>query len=186
MRKNRLKVIQAAIVFFTTVFFAYNDIQAQDGLTPVPDGKQGFIYSPAAAPENNSDPSLAKPVGIGSFAAGGDILSIQISLNQFAGSVDVYGAYKISTDPDHVNILMPGSISFAAFTLSEIAAALSSGMPPAGAHPWKANTSGPINESLFDLPVSNIPQGAYSVYLLVTPAGNLESYYLWETFFRGI
>ena len=117
MKKGIINIIQTAIVFFTTVFFAYNDIHAQDGLIPVPGGKQGFIYSPSAAPENNPDPSLSKPVGIGSVASGGNILGIQVSLNQFAGPVDIYGAYRISTNPDHVNVLLPDGISFNTFTI---------------------------------------------------------------------
>ncbi|HJW28714.1 MAG TPA: DUF3443 domain-containing protein, partial [Saprospiraceae bacterium] len=34
---------------------------------------------------------------------------------------------------------------------------------------------------LGQLPVSSLPLGSYSLYLLVTPAGNRNSYYLWST-----
>lgn len=57
----------------------------------------------------------------------------------------------------------------------------------AGLEAWRRNTAGPINETLFgDVPISGLPPGIYSLYLAVTPAGSLESYYLWETNFSII
>jgi hypothetical protein len=48
--------------------------------------------------------------------------------------------------------------------------------------PWAAGGSGNINTPLFgDIPVSALPSGTYYFYLLVTPAGSLDSYYLWTT-----
>ncbi len=151
--------------------------------TPVPNNKQSFSYSPVDTPVVSSDPAQAKPVGIGSAASGGDTLGIQIGLNEFSGSVDIYGAFTVSTDPLHVNILNSNGTSFTSFSISDIMNALSTGVPPAGAGPWRANVTESINEDLFNMPVSSIPPGSYTVYLLATPAGSLNSYYLWITSF---
>jgi hypothetical protein len=124
-------------------------------------------------------------VGVGSVATGGNLLSIQIGLNPFSGPVDIYGAFRVSTDLDHLNVLNPDGSTFTSFTLSEILNALATGTPPAGALPWQSNVICSINEHLFDIPVSSIPQGLYTIFLLVTPAGSLDNYYLWTTSFAA-
>lgn len=150
---------------------------------PVPDGQQSWTYSLVALPITSSDPSQSKPIGVGSVATGGNTLGVQIGLHQCAGPVNIYGAYTVSTDPDHVHVLNQDGISFKAFTMSEIEMALSTGIPPVGANPWKANTTGPINQSLFTMPVLSLPKGSYTAYLLVTTVGSLNNYYLWSTSF---
>jgi hypothetical protein len=63
-------------------------------------------------------------------------------------------------------------LTFQAFPLEEINEALSTGILPAGVQPWRANTTGPIDESLFGaVHVTSLPDGTYPLYMLVTPAG---------------
>ena len=179
MKKN------SHIIFLTcllSILFLISSSVYAD-IIPLPNSRQGFSYSPVETPVFSSDPAQAKPVGLGSVAIGGDTLSIQIGLNQFSGPVDIYGAFTVSADPLRVNVLNPNGTSFTSFTISDIMIALATGVPPAGAQPWRTNVTELINEDLFDMPVSSIPAGSYTVYLLVTPAGSLSSYYLWITSF---
>jgi hypothetical protein len=152
-------------------------------VTSLPAGKQSFFYDPVVLPERNINPASAKPVGSGPVAAGGDSISIRISLEQIKGPVNIYGAYTLSTDPLTVNTLNPDGASFSLFTIAKIEEALATGKPPEGAEPWRSNTIGLIDEVLFELPVSLLAPGKYTVYLLVANIGSLNSYYLWSTIF---
>ncbi|HDL15011.1 MAG TPA: hypothetical protein ENH28_02465, partial [Euryarchaeota archaeon] len=139
---------------------------------PVPTGQQSFSYSPAALPIlpiNSLDFTQATPIGVGSVATGGDTISIQVGLNQFAGPVDIYlGIYAPAIDPN-IWIIKPD------LSLQPVSD---------GLVPWKAGTTGPINESLYgDILASGLPQGIYYLYLAVTPAGSIERFFLWETYF---
>jgi len=134
---------------------------------PVPTSQLIFSYDPVALPVISTNPSQAKPVGVGSVAEGGDTLSLQISLGQFTGLVDIYFAiYAPSIDPNNIYIL--NSDNYFQTTIV----------------PWKENTQGPIDEKLFgDIPLSLLPPGTYYLYLAVTPADSLDYYYLWTTYF---
>jgi hypothetical protein len=149
-----------------------------------PTGKNSFIYVPVEFPAYDINPLNAKPIGVGSVANGGNYLDINIGLYRFAGQVDIYGAFIVSAKPQTVSVLNPSGSSFSSFTIGEILNALSTGVLPAGAQPWKASTTGPIDVSLFGtIPISTLPSGTYTAYILVTPAGSLSSYYLWMTTF---
>jgi hypothetical protein len=52
-----------------------------------------------------------------------------------------------------------------------------------GLVPWKANTYGDIDEALFQVDTSILPSSIYYVYLLATPAGKTDNFYLWGTYF---
>jgi len=135
---------------------------------PVPPGQQDFSYSPIETPVVSSDPSQAKPIGVGSVAAGGDTLSLQVGLNQFSGPVDIYLAIAA---PDVVpDIYMIKSD----LTLQPISVV--------GLVPWMANTTGPIDADLFGN-VTGLPAATYFLYIAVAPAGSVDSYYLWTTSF---
>lgn len=174
-------MVKKIIVLIFLLFIISGNINAQTII--IPTSQQSWAYAPVDSPVMSSDPSQAKPVGVGSVATGGSILSIQIGLNQFSDLVDIYGAFTVSTDPDHVNVLNPDGASFTSFTVSEIENALLTGTPPIGAQPWKANVTGSIDEHLFDILISEIPSGTYTAYLLVTPTGSLIRYYIWATRF---
>jgi hypothetical protein len=141
-------------------------------IIPVPDDCQSFTYSPETLPVLSEDITQAKPIGIGTVAAGGDTLSITLNTYQFSGPVDIYfGLYSPEIDPDNIYLLTTDGVFQ---ELSDEAA------------PWKADITGPLNETLFsDIQVSNLPIGSYYLYLLVTPSGNLTNYYLWETTFSS-
>jgi uncharacterized delta-60 repeat protein len=160
-------------------------IEGSISVAVLPTSKQSFFYPAISTRVMNMYPSIAKPVGVGSVAHGGDSIDINIGLYQFSEMMDIYGAYSISTDPKTVNILNPNGSSFTSFTISEILNALLTGVPPVGFQAWKANAEGPIDiNPLGTIPVSTLSSGTYTVYLLVTPAGSLSSYYLWITSFK--
>ncbi|TNF52266.1 hypothetical protein EP227_07635 [bacterium] len=151
---------------------------------PLPNKKEAFpAYSPIVSPFVNTNPSQAKPAGIGSKAQGGNILSIKIAYSQFNSAVDIYGAFTISASPDRVSVLNPDGKTFQTFTTNQILNTLRTGTPPSGAKPYLKNITGSVSAHLFDISVDAIPKGTYMVYLLVTPAGNLSQHYLWTTSF---
>ena len=137
----------------------------------LPQGQQSFQhYSPIVSPVISADPSTAEPIALGSVAESGDTLSIHIALSEFSGPVDVYLALSApDIDPHNIYILKSDNT----FQL-----------PSAVLEPWKGNTTGPIDEPLFgDIPTSLLPAGTYYLYLAVTPAFSLDTYYLWTTYF---
>ena len=161
---------------------------------PDPVSQQSYSYSPIVSPVLNIDPAKAKPLGIGGLAIGRDRLTVRVSLEQFEGGMDIYGAYTVSTDPELVFLLNPDGSTFTQFTVSEINSALTSrGTPPSGAEPWKSLILFPLNEVIVNVPVSSLPSGIYTAYLLVTrtdfvivlgnQAQSLNDYYLWSTSF---
>lgn len=135
-----------------------------------PSKQKVFSFQPIENFIKSSNPSEAKPVGVGTVAAGGSTLRINLGLNKFSGAVDIYfGIYAEALDPVNIYILKQDN-TFQ--TLS------------AGLVPWKSNTAGPINDSLFgDIPTSSLLSGTYDLYLMVTPNNNQDNYYLWSTYF---
>ncbi|MBA4374142.1 MAG: hypothetical protein C0402_14930 [Thermodesulfovibrio sp.] len=135
---------------------------------PLPVGMQNFKYNAEALPVGVPEPALAQPFGLGSVAEAGDKLSIQVGFEAFDGPVDIYlGIAAPKIDPDNVYLVIPGN------SVQPVSQ---------GIVPWKTNISGPLNEGIFgDIPVSALPPGPYYFYLAVTPAGSLNSYYVWET-----
>jgi hypothetical protein len=176
----------AKCILFTFILLINNAIvvNSSSALIPLPTDRQSWSYAPFESPVLNDDPSRARPVGVGSVATGGETLSVHVALEQFEGPADVYGAYINWNDPQTVHILNPNGVSFSTFTINQIINTLATGNPPAGAQPWKSNTTGPIDEQLINTSIANIPSGIYTVYLLVTPTGSLSGYYLWITTFN--
>jgi plastocyanin len=158
-------------------------IIVQPALIPLPAGQQSWSYGPVTSPGSDPDPSNAEPVGVGPVAEGGYMLTINILLGQFAGLVDIYGAYSASTVPSRIFVLNPDGESFQMSTVAEVVNAVVTGKLPPGIKAWKTGIPGGIEETLLNIPVLNIPQGEYTIYLLVSTAGALGNYYLWTTFF---
>jgi hypothetical protein len=150
---------------------------------PLPANKETFIYPPVATPMVSTSPPLAEPVSIGSLAQGGSSLTVQLDIAQFEGPVDIYGAFNVSTSPQLIMSLKP-DLTSQTLTVQEIRLALTAGQAPAGLMPLMSNVTTAVNVVLFSgLPVSRLAPGTYTIFLLVTPAGNLGTYYLWETSF---
>lgn len=142
-------------------------------LMPAPAGQEMFTYAPTVSPVVDGTASNAKPVGLGYIAKGGDTLTLKVSLPEFSTPVDIYfGYYAPSKDPNHIHVLTSSNT----FVLISRLDPLHEGLLP-----WKSNISSAVNELLRDIPISSLPPGTYTAYLLVAPAGSLDSYYLWRT-----
>jgi hypothetical protein len=155
------------------LFFFGMAVRSADAAMPLPSGSGFYQYSSIENPVLSDDPSLAQPLSVGSVAVGGETLSMRISLHEISGAVDLYfGLYLPILDPVNIYLLDTNN---AFGTLAQ------------GLVPFRQNVEGVIDEAIFgDLPVQGLPKGTYQVYLLVTPAGSLESYYFWQTsFFVG-
>lgn len=150
-----------------TVVTAIAQSQASEKI-PLPTTQMSFAYLPVAASIAASDPAQAKPIGVGSIASNGNVLTLQAAVAEFTGKVDVYFAvYAPSIDSNIIYILKSDN-TFQPLTT--------------GLVPWKAGTTGPFDEKLFgDIPTVFLT-GTYYFGLLVAPAGsNLSSYYFWVT-----
>lgn len=159
--KQTLKVVMLAALLFPLAAFA-NAMQVPSSQMVIPE------YSPTASAVISSNPSQAKPIGVGTIASGGDALSLSVQLEAFSGPVDIYfGLYAPALDATNIYMLKEdGSLQ----TLAQ------------GLVPWKSVQSGAFSENLFgNIPVSALPAGTYTFYLVVTPAGNLDGFYLWST-----
>jgi len=153
---------------FIVIFLILSGI-ALGGVMPVPTSQEIFAYDPQPI-VMSTDPNTAKPIGVGSVATGGDTFSFHIGLSQFSGPVDVYVALSVpSIDPYNIYFLTSD------YSLQPVYL---------GLVPWKKNT--PIDENPFgDISISGfpLPAGTYYLYLAVTPADSLESFYIWSTYF---
>lgn len=120
-------------------------------------------------PVVDSNPSQAKPIGVGTVATGGNTLSLRVSLPEFISPVDVYLAIYAPVIDPNIWMIKPD------LTLQPVSMGLIK---------WRENTIGPINEALYgDISISGLPHGTYNLYIAVTPSGNLENFYLWSTYF---
>ncbi len=150
----------------------------------VPSGQHVFpSYGPMTLPVVNTDPARAMPIGLGSAATGGTTVTLQIGIGEFSGPVDIYvGIYAPAINPDYIYILMPDNVTLQHVPLNSLTPNGTLQLSSVTFSPWMANTSGNIDETVLrSMAVSSLPQGTYSLYLLVTPAGSLSSYYLWKT-----
>ena len=134
-------------------------------LLPAPTGSDIYYYHPVAEPELSGPPSM-RPIGIG---ANPTMLDIQVKLPGFTPNVDIYLGLGLDGFGDLI-LFGPGS---AISTLS------------GGLVAWKQNVVGVTDESLFGpIPMAGLPAGTYRLFLMVTPAGDMSKYYLWETYFE--
>lgn len=165
-------------------YFVANEVCSPVPL-PVPSNQQVTIaYDAIANPVRSTDIGRARPIGLGPIASGGNTLNIRVGIEQFEGPVDIYLIFNVSTDPLRI-FLLNQNLTFQPFLIDQVAADLAAGKIPAGFNPWRRNVTGPIsNQSLFgSISTAALPKGAYTLFLLVTPTGSLESHFLWLTSF---
>jgi Viral BACON domain/Putative binding domain, N-terminal len=172
-----VRFLHAFISFFSALLcigVLYPPISEADAM-PVPSsGPQVFISCAAVLPSLNADPSLANPIGVGTVAVGGNIFDLKIGLDPFDVPVDIYLALKANSG-DAARQLndYPYYITRDNQLHTEFAA-------------WKTNVTDVDEDVTGNVPVSSLPLGTYTLYLLVVPsgavsAGDLNNYYLWQT-----
>ncbi len=153
---------------FLGVEFTEDNMPLNDQLEVPSSWQQVLDYPPISASTKSTNPLLARPIGVGSIAEGGDFLSLELGTVKFTGPVDVY--LIISHLLFGIYMITPN------FEIQPLSA---------GIVPFMANTNGPINSSLFgDIPISSLFSGRYDLLMVITPAGELgENLYLWTTHF---
>ncbi|MFI5294608.1 MAG: PQQ-dependent sugar dehydrogenase [Thermodesulfovibrionales bacterium] len=153
----------------------YRVIETVTGI-PVPAGRQAFTFPTVDSPTAALDPAQLNPFGFGPIASGGKTVQFQVALARFTAPVDLYIAYSVSTDPANIFLVKP-DFTFHVFSFQDARQVLS-GVPVAGIEPWMKNVTGPIDVNPLTLSVTKLSPGIYTVYLLVTPSGRLDSHYL--------
>ena len=135
--------------------------------------QQTTSYEPTAVPVRNADPALAKPVGVGSVAEGGNTLSLQVSAGRFTGPMDISLALYV---PSEEGSLTPANV----FMLSP-----SNSFEPAadGMLLWKKGVTAVNEKILVDIPVSELYQGQYVIIMGATHSDSGKTYHNWMTSF---
>jgi hypothetical protein len=192
MMKTNIKKHGMSCTFFLFIIIAYFILSPYcffikeagaasiQSVIPVPAGQQIYSHPLTDTPAFISDPAMAQPIAVGPFADGGDILSIQVGLNQFTEAVNMYGAYTVSTNPTTIYVL-DSDLSFHEYSIDTIAQALISGILPFGVEPIRGNIIRLFYETFFTMSITDIAPGIYNLYLLLTPADSIQNYYIWKT-----
>ena len=137
---------------------------------PLPTTVDIFSYTAVEIPVLSSNPAVAKPIGVGSVASGGDNLGLHVGINSFSDAVDMYFLLYVPVlDPNNIYQL---TSSDELKTVSE------------GLFPWKTNVVSSVDAGIFGIiPKSSLPLGIYTFGLVVVPAGDISflEYYFWIT-----
>ncbi|MFI5294658.1 MAG: CHRD domain-containing protein [Thermodesulfovibrionales bacterium] len=151
---------------------------------PMPLGRHTTEFPAFPAPALSTIRDDSRPIAVGQIATGGSTLTVQVGIEQYAVAVDMFLAFLVSNDPRTIVNVMPDH-SFQRFPRADIGTALATGQPPSGMVPWMSNVTAPVNATIFaDRPVSGIPPGKYTVFLLVAPhGGGLTNFDLYRTDF---
>lgn len=134
-----------------------------------PNKRQILSYLPAGLPLTSVNPEQANPLGIGPVAEGGDSLYLKLAFPEFLEAVDIYLGIHAQAVSSEVFIIQPDN-----------------SLSPAsqGVIPWRENTRGPFDESLYGhIPVNSLAYGTYDLYVVVTPSGSMNDFYLWHAVF---
>ena len=135
----------------------------------VPSATQVHSYAAVRSPVTDTDPTKARPIGLGDAAHGGKILTLSLSLPAYASAVDVYFGLTYTGASDIYLLSSDGNVH-----------SLSAGLVP-----FSAGITGPLDLTLIkDLSMEGLPEITYSFFLLVTPAKSLATYDLWLTSFQ--
>ena len=143
---------------------------------PVPTSANVFTYRSVAEPQFNPiipRPRLYKPFAVGNLRSG--MINLKMALPPFSGPVDIYLGIKATPiSPSEIFLFVPiepFGYNIVPYSTSGLIA-------------WRQATTEAIFQSFFgEIPKRSLPAGPYTLYTLVTPAGSLESYYLWVSTF---
>ena len=136
----------------------------------MPMAKEMFDYGPTTGPVMGTELSTTMPIGVGSVAMGGNMITIHTAVGQFSNPMDVYlTLYAPADNPFNIYMMHPdGTIKPA----SE------------GIEPWMTGVTSIDQTPVTNVPTAGLPKGTYTVGLMATPSGgNMSTYYMWTTHF---
>ncbi len=132
--------------------------------------EQISAYGPAVSPLMSPDLSIAQPVAVGSVAAGGDMLTLQVALADLTSPVDVYLTLYSPSE---------GGEPARAFTLN----ADNNFEDLIGSkQPWRTGITS-VQEVISDTPAIELMQGKYMIVFEIRTPGSSEVLYTWMTSF---
>ena len=117
-----------------------------------------------------TDISTTMPIGVGSVAMGGDMVTIHAAIGQFANPMDMFLiVYAPAIDPFNIYLMHPdGSLDPMYW----------------GFEPWMTGVTDIDQTPITNMPTSTLPKGTYTVGLMARPTGgDLSTYYMWTTHF---
>ncbi len=142
-----------------------------EGKTPIPIEFQIFNPEKKAEPTIGIIPETINPLGLGPAAEGKDNPRFRLSLCKFEGPVDIYVAY--------MNV-MSSTLYFLNGADKAVDIFSSEGFVA-----WRRGVVEPVDALLPSdfgglFQGGRLPKGVHSFYVMVTPAGMLEHYYIWS------
>ncbi len=139
-------------------------------LMPMPTAKQMFEYGPTTTPVAGTDLSTTMPIGVGSVAMGGNMITLHAEVGQFSSPMDMYlTVYAPAVDPFNIFEMHPDG------TFHRVSN---------GFEPWMTGVTAVDQTPITNMSTSNLPKGTYTVGLMATPSGsNMSTYYVWTTHF---
>jgi hypothetical protein len=135
----------------------------------LPAGAQAFpAYAGIASPVTDLDPAVMEPVAVGEVANGGATLDLSVNTGIFAGPVDMYLALFVPAISPDIFLVTPTGLQ---------------PLSTAGLVPWQTSVMG-IDTSLFgSVSTAQLRAATYNLFLVVTPAGSISTFYFWQTSF---
>ncbi|MBI5593583.1 MAG: hypothetical protein HY881_24285 [Deltaproteobacteria bacterium] len=139
------------------------------GTIMMPTAQEMFQYGMITDPIAGTDVSTTMPIGVGSVAMGGNMLTIHTAIGPFSNPMDMYFAlYAPSVSPDILLLHQNGTLE-----------ATSNGLSP-----WMSGVMSVDQVPFGNIPTSMLTKGTYTLYLMATPSGtNMSTYYMWTTQF---
>ncbi len=139
------------------------------GTIMMPTGQAMFRYGMISDPISGTGASTTMPIGVGSVATGGNMLSIHTAMGQFYNPMDIYFAlYAPSVSSELYLLHQDGSLQPASNGISA----------------WMSSVMSVDQFPFGAISTSSLPKGTYTLYMMATPAGsNMANYYMWSTQF---
>jgi len=136
----------------------------------MPTAQQMFEYGATTDPVTGTDISTMMPIGVGTVAMGGNMITVHAAIGQFTNPMDMYlTVYAPAVDPFNIYLMRPDG------TLHPVSTAF---------EPWMTGVTSIDQTPIANMPTSDLPRGTYTVGLMATPSGeNMSTYYMWTTHF---
>ena len=135
-----------------------------------PSGQHTYTFAPVVSPQWAATAEDYKPIGLGPVSNGGASLNFEVGVPAFAWPVDVY--LLLQSDA-----ILNGDIILFKADNTPVRLDDLSGDPR-----WRASTYGDnYGMILKEIPTSALPPGLYYFFVIVTPAGDFDSYSVWVT-----